>query len=84
MAYVIKEWSLIFDLHAPDPSESPSPSSLQTVRVEPMVTMGQLSHTLIELGWTIPVVPEMDDLTVGETLGHPEVVLRRENILVSF
>lgn len=27
--------------------------------------MGQLTHTLIELGWTIPVVPEMDDLTVG-------------------
>lgn len=27
--------------------------------------MGQLSATLISLGWTIPVLPEMDDLTVG-------------------
>ena len=34
-------------------------------RVEPMVTMGQLSRTLTPLGWTIPVVPELDDLTVG-------------------
>ncbi|KAK4319169.1 hypothetical protein Pmani_009871 [Petrolisthes manimaculis] len=37
----------------------------RTVRCEPLVTMGQLTHTLIKLGWTIPVVPEMDDLTVG-------------------
>lgn len=37
----------------------------KTVRCEPMVTMGQLTHTLVELGWTIPVLPEMDDLTVG-------------------
>ncbi|KAG0716847.1 Delta(24)-sterol reductase [Chionoecetes opilio] len=37
----------------------------QTVWCEPLVTMGQLTHTLVELGWTIPVVPEMDDLTVG-------------------
>ncbi|XP_042214180.1 delta(24)-sterol reductase-like [Homarus americanus] len=36
-----------------------------TVRCEPLVTMGQLTHALNELGWTIPVVPEMDDLTVG-------------------
>ncbi|XP_069949667.1 delta(24)-sterol reductase-like isoform X2 [Cherax quadricarinatus] len=36
-----------------------------TVRCEPLVTMGQLTHTLTELGWTIPVVPEMDDLTIG-------------------
>ncbi|XP_011499083.1 PREDICTED: delta(24)-sterol reductase-like [Ceratosolen solmsi marchali] len=35
------------------------------VRVEPMVTMGQLSRTLNQLGWTIPVLPEIDDLTVG-------------------
>ena len=27
--------------------------------------MGQLSATLNPLGWTIPVLPEMDDLTVG-------------------
>ena len=36
------------------------------VRVEPMVTMGQLTATLVPMGWTLPVVPELDDLTVGE------------------
>ena len=30
-----------------------------------MVTMGQLSRTLDRLGWTIPILPELDDLTVG-------------------
>lgn len=37
----------------------------QTVRVEPLVTMGQLTATLDPLGWTVPIVPELDDLTVG-------------------
>lgn len=37
----------------------------KVVRVEPLVTMGQLTATLNPLGWTIPVVPELDDLTVG-------------------
>lgn len=37
----------------------------RTVRVEPLVTMGQLTATLIGMGWTIPIVPELDDLTVG-------------------
>ncbi len=36
-----------------------------TVRCEPMVTMGQLTRHLIPLGFTLPVVPELDDLTVG-------------------
>ena len=27
--------------------------------------MGQLSRTLNRLGWTIPILPELDDLTVG-------------------
>jgi delta24-sterol reductase len=36
-----------------------------TVRVEPCVSMGQLSHALLPRGFTIPVIPEMDDLTVG-------------------
>ena len=36
-----------------------------TVRVEPMVTMGQISATLEPLGWTLAVLPELDDLTVG-------------------
>ncbi|CAH0562714.1 unnamed protein product [Brassicogethes aeneus] len=35
------------------------------VTVEPMVTMGQLTATLNHMGWTIPVLPEIDDLTVG-------------------
>mmetsp|Transcript_756 Transcript_756/g.1597 ORF Transcript_756/g.1597 Transcript_756/m.1597 type:complete len:510 (+) Transcript_756:189-1718(+) len=35
------------------------------VVVEPFVTMGQLSAKLNPLGYTLPIVPEMDDLTVG-------------------
>ncbi|XP_065566869.1 delta(24)-sterol reductase-like [Artemia franciscana] len=35
------------------------------VRVEPLVSMGQLTATLDPLGWTIPILPELDDLTVG-------------------
>ena len=34
-------------------------------RVEPLVTMGQISASLIPKGWTIPILPELDDLTVG-------------------
>ncbi|CAH1153510.1 unnamed protein product [Phaedon cochleariae] len=37
----------------------------QVVKVEPLVTMGQLTATLNPKGWTIPVLPEIDDLTVG-------------------
>ncbi|XP_066995302.2 delta(24)-sterol reductase isoform X2 [Anabrus simplex] len=37
----------------------------KTVRVEPLVNMGQLTATLTPLGWSIPVLPEIDDLTVG-------------------
>lgn len=37
----------------------------QTVRVQPLVNMGQITATLLPLGWTLPVVPELDDLTVG-------------------
>jgi len=37
----------------------------QVVHVEPLVSMGQLTATLNPLGWTLPVVPELDDLTVG-------------------
>ena len=36
-----------------------------TVTVEPMVNMGQISHFLVAKGFTLPLVPEMDDLTVG-------------------
>jgi Delta24-sterol reductase len=35
------------------------------VRVEPRVNMGQLTRRLLPMGVTIPVVPELDDLTVG-------------------
>ncbi|OQR85741.1 24-dehydrocholesterol reductase [Achlya hypogyna] len=40
-------------------------TAAKTVRVEPLVTMGQLSATLNPMGWTLPIVPELDDLTVG-------------------
>eukprot|EP00041_Stephanoeca_diplocostata_P015048 m.284330 g.284330 ORF g.284330 m.284330 type:complete len:603 (+) comp19906_c0_seq2:154-1962(+) len=36
-----------------------------TVRVEPGVNMGMLSRHLLARGFTIPVLPEMDDLSVG-------------------
>ena len=39
--------------------------SLQRVRVEPMVTIGELNDYLIKKGWMLPVVPELDDLTIG-------------------
>lgn len=35
------------------------------VRVEPLVSIGQLTHALNPDGYTLPVVPEMDDLTIG-------------------
>lgn len=35
------------------------------VRVEPFVSIGQLTHALNPMGYTLPVVPEMDDLTIG-------------------
>lgn len=37
----------------------------KTVQVEPMVNMGQITATLAPMGWTLPVVPELDSLTVG-------------------
>lgn len=36
-----------------------------TVRVEPMVTMGDMTHYLISKGYALAVQVEMDDLTVG-------------------
>ena len=30
-----------------------------------MVTMGQLTAAINPIGWTLPVVPELDDLTIG-------------------
>ena len=37
------------------------------VRVEPLASMGQVTATLLPLGWTLPIVPELDDLTVGKS-----------------
>ncbi|MDD5633284.1 MAG: FAD-binding protein [Methylococcales bacterium] len=37
----------------------------RTVKVEPLATMGQISRDLISKGWTLAVLPELDDLTVG-------------------
>ncbi len=36
-----------------------------TIRVEPLVTMGQITRYLIPLGWAPAVMIEMDDLTFG-------------------
>ena len=35
------------------------------VRVEPQVTVGLLNDYLIRLGWVLPIVPEIDDVTIG-------------------
>lgn len=40
-------------------------SEVPTVSVEPLVSIGQLTQALLPRGFTLPVVPEMDDLTVG-------------------
>ncbi|XP_071799602.1 delta(24)-sterol reductase-like [Asterias amurensis] len=37
----------------------------RVVRVEPLVSMGQITAMLNPLGWTLPVLPELDVLTVG-------------------
>lgn len=30
------------------------------------MSMGQVTALLTSIGWTLPVLPELDDLTVGE------------------
>lgn len=37
----------------------------QTIKVQPFVNMGQITAALVPKGWTLPVVPELDELTVG-------------------
>lgn len=37
----------------------------RVVRLEPLANMGQVSRSLESRGWTLPVVPELDSLTVG-------------------
>ncbi|KAJ3107347.1 hypothetical protein HDU97_004228 [Phlyctochytrium planicorne] len=39
-----------------------------TVRVQPGVNIGQLTNFLVPRGYIIPVVPELDDLTMGGML----------------
>ena len=38
----------------------------RTVMAEPAVTIGQLNDYLIEKGWTLPVLLEIDNLTIGD------------------
>jgi delta24-sterol reductase len=42
-------------------------SNTQVLVVEPGIEMGALTHQLLGLGWTIPVIPEFESLTVGKT-----------------
>ncbi|KAJ8388495.1 hypothetical protein AAFF_G00133710 [Aldrovandia affinis] len=37
----------------------------RVLRVEPLANMGQVTALLNSIGWTLPVLPELDDLTVG-------------------
>ena len=39
--------------------------SNKTIRVEPMVTMSDITHYLVPKGYALAVHPEMDDLTIG-------------------
>ena len=36
--------------------------------VQPYVNMGTMADVLFPLGWTLPVMPEMEDLTIGSAL----------------
>ena len=35
------------------------------VTVEPGITIGFLNRALVRMGYTLPVVPELDSLTIG-------------------
>ena len=37
----------------------------KTVHVEPMISISKLNDYLMSIGWMLPVVPELDDLTIG-------------------
>lgn len=39
----------------------------QVLTVEPGMKIGTLTRKLIPLGWTIPVVPELETLTIGKS-----------------
>ena len=53
----------------------------RVVRVEPLASMGQVSATLVPLGWTLPIVPELDDLTVGKSDTHTFVTCCKRRLL---
>ena len=40
-------------------------SDKMEVSVEPNITIGYLNRALVRLGYTLPVVPELDNLTIG-------------------
>ena len=40
-------------------------STDMTVTVEPAVTIGFLNRVLVRSGFTLPIVPELDTLTIG-------------------
>ena len=46
------------------------------VRVEPSVEIGYLNRALVEEGFTLPVVPELDQLTVGTAADREVYTLR--------
>ena len=58
-----KKTSTCIQINLPDILELDT--QRMTVKCEPMVDMGQISHFLVPKGLTLPIVPEMDDLTIG-------------------
>ncbi|MGZ5017758.1 MAG: FAD-binding protein [Methylobacter sp.] len=59
--YKLSHWKIDIGMH--DTLEIDEQRGI--VRVEPLANMGQISRSLISQGWTLPVVPELDSLTVG-------------------
>ncbi|CAJ1970026.1 unnamed protein product [Cylindrotheca closterium] len=59
-----KKWNAI-DMPLHDILSMDTSDEGMIVHVEPFVSIGQLTHALNPKGFTLPVVPEMDDLTVG-------------------
>lgn len=57
-------------------------SHVQVVRVEPLANMGQVTALLNSIGWTLPVLPELDDLTVGEASAR-QIIFRVHHLSVA-
>ena len=55
----------MFRVHLDFPNILSIDEKNRLVRVEPNVSIGQLNDFLIKRGWMLPVVPELDDLTIG-------------------